>query len=119
MDAIPRIQPIGPVLVSLFVLTVGAAAPVTAQRPNQVRFRIVEDSTVVQEVRLRDGSKLLGHIVAIEGVTIDFVTLGGIRVQFQRRDAERIREIRGVRRGDDFWPEDPSNSRLFVARHRA
>ena len=110
--ALPRVLGLG---FCLFALTAVPFGPLSAQRRGQVQFRVIDDSTLVQEVQLRDGTKLVGRIVAIDGDAITFRTLGGLQLEFQRRDAERVREIRGVMHGDDFWPNDPSDSRLFVA----
>jgi hypothetical protein len=75
---------------------------------------VLEDTSSVQEILLRDGTKILGRVVALDQEGLSFRTLGGIDVQFERRDVERIRVVRGERRGNEFWPRDPSDSRLFL-----
>ncbi len=94
-------------------LLAGSAIPLAGQQAD--RLRVVADTTVVQQVELRDGSKLLGRIVRIDGNDIFFRTLGNVDMQFERRDVRTVREVRGDTYDGEFWPEDPSNSRLFLA----
>jgi hypothetical protein len=92
-----------------------AAGPLSAQQPRPDGLRVLDDTTAVQQVELLDGTKLLGRIVRVEGSDIAFRTLGGFNIDFQRRDVKNIRLVRGQRYRGEFWPADPSNSRLFLA----
>ncbi len=110
-----RAQRLGMLMLVLLAAAADGSAPAAAQRGRTVQFTVVQDSTIVQDVRLRDGTRLLGRVIAVEGDTVRFTTLGGLELKFPRRDAESVHELHGTRHGDDFWPEDPSGSRLFVA----
>ena len=94
------------------LFTIGA--PLVAQQGQQLDLQVLEDTAAVQEIVLRDGTKLVGRVVAIAGDRIDFRTTGGVDIPLQRADIARARIIRGVRRGSDFWRSDPSDSRLFA-----
>ncbi len=101
--------------VACIVLALGALTrPVSGQGPPPIAFRVLEDTSLVQQVELRDGTKLVGRVVRIDGDQISFQTLV-LDIQFRRRDAIRLRQVSGQRHGDEFWPEDPSDSRLFIA----
>ena len=99
----------------LAVLVSLAAGPAAAQQPRPDGLRVLDDTTTVQQVELLDGTKLLGRIVRVEGSEIAFRTLGGFDIDFQRRDVKSIRIVRGERYRGEFWPADPSDSRLFLA----
>lgn len=87
------------------------AAPVSAQQ--RADLRVVEDTTVVQQIDLRDGSKFVGRIVSAAGDQIVVRTVSGIEVMLERTDVTAVQAIRGdVVRGE-YWADDPSSSRLF------
>jgi hypothetical protein len=101
-------------LVALTAL-IGAGAPSAVHAQQQPpALRVVTDSNTVQELHLRDGTKLVGHVVAIDGDRITFRTLGGIDFALTRRDIVKIREIEGFRTEGEFWERDAADSRLFV-----
>lgn len=103
-------------LLALVTLSSGVfprGAPLAAQSP-PAELRVLEDTTSVQRIVLRDGTKLLGRILTIDGDLVTFRTMGGLEITFERRDVRQIREVRGERRGDEFWPRDPSDNRLFL-----
>ena len=101
-----------PKTVLLAALLSWTAGSLAAQEP---RLRVIEDTAIVQEMTLHDGTTLVGRIVRMEGDEVHFRTFGGVEVRLQRRDIARVRQLRGVRHGAEFWPEDPSSSRLFLA----
>jgi hypothetical protein len=101
--------------ITIAAATSWAASPAAAQQPVSDGLRVLADTTAVQQVELMDGTKLLGRIVGVEGTAIAFRTLGGFDIDFQRRDVKGIRIVRGQRYRGEFWPADPSDSRLFLA----
>ncbi len=109
----------GPSLPGRFMITAvaallaGSAIPAAGQRADPLR--VLSDTTAVQQVELGDGTKLLGRIVRIDGDDIFFRTLGNVDIRFERRDVRNVREVRGELYNGEFWPEDPSDSRLFLA----
>ncbi len=100
-------------ITAVATLLAGSVIPSTGQQAS--RLRVLSDTTAVQEIELGDGTKLLGRIVRVEGNDVFFRTLGNVDIQFERRDVRTVREPRGDIYGGEFWPADPSNSRLFLA----
>lgn len=96
------------------MLVAAGAVGLAGQEGRAVRLRVLEDSTKIQEIELRDGTKLVGRVVSLDGNEVDVLSLGGIEVVVPRGEVSRVREIRGVEYNGEFWPEDPSDSRLFV-----
>ncbi len=72
------------------------------------------DSTLVQEVELRDGSTLVGRVIRVADGRMTFRTLDDVEVTFRLNQIHRIQTLEGVRHGREFWPRDPSDSRLFI-----
>lgn len=95
-------------------LLLAAPHPAWAQRGEEPSLRVASDSSVVQQVDLVGGSRLLGRIVEISDGTVTFLTLEGIRLTFPVSQVLSVRVLDGARHGDDFWPRDPSDSRLFI-----
>ena len=77
--------------------------------------RVLQDTTLIQVVKLRDGTTWEGRVIAVEGDWVRFMTLGGVEVRFRSADVASVREVRGVRGGARLWRRDPSDSRLFLA----
>ncbi len=100
-------------ITAVAALLAGSAIPVAG--PQADRLRVRYETTAVQEVELGDGTKLLGRIVRIDGDDIFFRTLGNVAIQFERRDVRSVREVQGEIYDGEFWPDDPSDSRLFLA----
>lgn len=99
------------------ILVLGLAvvgSPAAAQRVPPA-IAVAADSTVVQEIELRDGTSLIGRIVRIEGDEISVETLGGVSMTLRRADIRRVRETYGEVQNGEFWHNDPSDSRLFLA----
>ncbi len=92
----------------------GEAERLTAQEPPQ-EIAVVQDTSVVQHVELRDGTKLTGRVVSIDGEWVTFVTLGGVELRFRRGDVASVRETSRARAREEMWPRDGSDSRLFVS----
>jgi hypothetical protein len=103
-------------LVSLMfaVALYGGAERLAAQEPTQ-ELAVVQDTTVVQQVELRDGTKLTGRVVSIEGEWVTFVTLEGVELRFRRGDVVSVREMSRAQARAGMWPRDGSDSRLFVS----
>jgi hypothetical protein len=106
---------VGLLAIAIAASTSLAASPAAGQQPRPDGPRVLDDTTAVQQVELLDGTKLLGRIVRVEGSEIAFRTLGGFNIDFQRRDVKSIRIVRGQHYRGEFWPTDPSDSRLFLA----
>jgi hypothetical protein len=73
----------------------------------------IQPGDAVLEVRLADGSVLIGRIVAATDDRLTVETVGGTRVDFARDQIRGIRAVRGEMVGGRFWPADPNRSRHF------
>lgn len=69
-----------------------------------------EDS--VTEVRLRDGSRLVGRVEREDEQLVVLVTIGGVRTEIPRAQIVSMRLV-VLRAGGEVWPEDENVSRLF------
>jgi hypothetical protein len=97
-------------LVLLALLVVGA--PVLAQESPAPVPVAVSDSVV--EVRLVDGTVLIGRVVAVDGEQVTLETAAAGRVELRRDQIRTVRTARGqTRAGGEFWPADPNATRLF------
>ena len=67
----------------------------------------------VQILRTRGGSVLYGHVVSESADTVRFQTTGGV-LAIARSEITELRTTRGgVVRDGQYWPADPSDTRLF------
>lgn len=82
--------------------------------PTRDHLRIV-DSTKIQVLTMRDGSSLVGRIVAVRADTVDFQTGIG-RVPVAVKDIREIRESEAGRMHEgQYWFPNPNSTRLFFA----
>ena len=80
----------------------------------RAQLRIV-DSTKIQLITLRDGSSLVGRIVAVRGDTVDFEMSVG-RVAVSVGDIRELRETAiGTMHDGQYWSPNPNSTRLFFA----
>ena len=90
---------------ALFI-SVLAAAPAAAQAP--------EPADSLLELRMANGSRMIGRVVAQDEESVTFETIGGEQVQARRRYA-RLRPVRGRVVDGEFWAADRHTTRLFFA----
>jgi hypothetical protein len=83
------------------------ASPATAQDPAPVA-----QADSVTEVRLRDGSVLVGRVERETEMMVVLVTAAGARVEIPRSQIVSMRRVVS-RPGGEVWPEDDNVSRLF------
>jgi hypothetical protein len=75
----------------------------------------IVDSTRIQLITLRDGSSLVGRIVAVRGDTVDFEMSVG-RVPILVGDIRELKETPiGTMHGGEYWAANPNATRLFFA----
>jgi len=80
----------------------------------RAQLRIV-DSTKIQLITLRDGSSLVGRIVAVRGDTVDFGMSVG-RVPILVGDIRELKETAvGTMHDGQYWAANPNATRLFFA----
>jgi hypothetical protein len=85
-----------------------------AQEPAGPDLRVSQDTTIVDEVTLRDGTTLIGWIVRIVGDSVTIRTHRGLELMVLRREVVSVRRLRGAVRHGQVWPDDASDSRLFL-----
>jgi hypothetical protein len=77
-------------------------------------LRPARDSALVQVV-LRDGSTLLGRVLEVTPTTVRFVSSFG-ETRIPRTSIVSVRVVSAsTMHGGEYWPADPSRSRLFFA----
>ena len=94
------------------------SAPTTSHAQDtpttRAQLRIV-DSTKIQLITLRDGSSLVGRIVAVRGDTVDFDMSVG-RVPILVGDIRELKESAvGTMHDGEYWAANPNATRLFFA----
>lgn len=89
-------------------LLVAVTQPLAAQEP--VPAPAPADS--VMEVRLRDGSVLIGRVESQTETQVVLMTRSGARVEIPRAEIISMRSV-AVRANGEVWPEDPNYTRLF------
>ena len=86
-----------------------------AQRDTTPQTRAERDTSTRQLVQTRDGSTLLGRIVAEDSTTIRLETVGGV-LTLARSAVVAIKTVRESElRDGEYWFRDPNRSRLFFA----
>ena len=97
------------------LISANAAASHAQDTPaTRAQLRIV-DSTKIQLITLRDGSSLVGRIVAVRGDTVDFEMSVG-RVPIVVGDIRELKETAvGTMHDGEYWAANPNATRLFFA----
>jgi hypothetical protein len=96
---------------AVMALTASLAAPSTAAAQGQPA-RVAPDT--VTEIRLRDGTVLIGHVVSETETTVVVLTRSGARVEVPVGQITSRRQT--VARADgEVWPDDANVSRLFFS----
>ena len=92
------------------------AAATHAQDTPATRAQLrIADSTKIQLITLRDGSSLVGRIVAVRGDTVDFEMSVG-RVPILVGDIRELKETEvGTMHDGQYWAANPNATRLFFA----
>jgi hypothetical protein len=103
-------------LSTLLMVAAATSAPLHAQDTTVPRERLrIVDSTRVQVVTLREGSSLVGRIVAVRADTVDFQTAMGL-VPLAIRDIREIKETPAASMHDgQYWFPNPNATRLFFS----
>ena len=103
-----------PSIAALAALLSLAAAPLSAQRPPPPEPRVA-DSTEVQVLRTRDGTRLVGRVVAVSADSITFESSAGV-LRLARANIAALETMPRERmRAGDVWFENPNATRLLFA----
>jgi hypothetical protein len=95
----------------LIALCILMSAPAAAQ---QEILRSSQSPDSLQELRLGDGTRHVGHVTEATPDRLVFETIAGVRIEANRAFS-RVTPVRGRVVGGEFWPEDRNATRLFFA----
>jgi len=100
---------------ALVVIIAGAAPRLSAQDTTATsNLRPTPDSQLVK-ITLRDGSVLIGRVLDVTPMTVRFSSAVG-QSDIPRSSIRRVEMAAGrAMHEGEFWPEDPSRTRLFFA----
>lgn len=91
------------------LLLVAQAAPAAAQEPATLAV-----SDTVWEVRLADGTALIGRVVVATAERVTIETAAGARVDVARAQIRSVRLAQGRIVDGEYWFADPNHTRLFL-----
>lgn len=74
---------------------------------------VVAPSDTVWEIRLTDGTTIVGQVIAGTADRFTVRTATGVTVELDRAVVQRMLPARGTIREGVLWPEDPNQTRLF------
>lgn len=98
--------------VALFAVVVPAQA---AQQTASAGVSNQQPAGVIQELQLKDGSRLYGYVEMSTPETIVFRTITGTTLEIDRAQVASLEPARGRLVGGEFLPSDPNPTRLFFA----
>ena len=87
----------------------GARATSAGSSSNQ------EPARVIQELRLKDGSRLYGYVDESTSERVVMTTITGTQMEVQRVQIDSLEPARGRLVDGEFLPADPNPTRLFFA----
>ncbi|MDB4951180.1 MAG: hypothetical protein JWM27_3829 [Gemmatimonadetes bacterium] len=112
----PRAVPLSStriVLLGCCAALLAMAAPARSVAQDTVPARPAAADTL-REVRLTDGSRLIGTIVEETDDRVVVVTSAGARVELRRAQIASVARLGGRLVHGELWPEDPHATRLFI-----
>lgn len=68
-----------------------------------------------QQLELKDGTRAIGRVEAINGERFTFRTVSGVAMEVDRAMVQAIGPVTGHVVNGEFWPTDPNPTRLFFA----
>lgn len=105
-----RAQWLPSVLVAaLFAVVLSGPAPARAQAPTETRLA---EPGEIQELRLADGSTLIGRVIRA-GDPIRFELSSGGVIDVSVAQVRGLRAVEGELHDGELWRPDPSSNRLF------
>jgi hypothetical protein len=109
---IPRSIVLRPLLLAAALLACALARPHAAAAQTDTTAAAAD---TVYEIRLRDGSVLIGRVVADGGATLTVRTQAGVTLTLPREQIASIAPLAGRLVNGDVWGEDPHATRLFFS----
>jgi hypothetical protein len=96
-----------------FGMLVAAGPGLGGQAQAATQARQHRDAAALQELVLRDGSRLYGAVESETDDEIVFRTQAGAVTTVRRADVVSLRHVTGALVGGEFWRGDPNPTRLF------
>jgi hypothetical protein len=103
----------GLTLVTLFAAMLSAAAVSPARAQEALKAPAAVSTVTLQELVLRDGSRLYGQVEREDETEVLFRTQAGTLVTAQRAEIASLRAVRGSIIQGEFLRHDPNSSRLI------
>ncbi len=88
---------------------------VPAVRAQNAEVAPSETVVVVEQIDLRDGSRLIGTVIEESEFSLTLRTVSGTEIRIDVSQILSRRLIKGRVRGGEFLPQDPNETRLFFA----
>lgn len=104
-------------LLAGFVLLASALLPAVIHA--QVPPDIPAPSDTVYQIRLADGSLIIGRVTELDEGKAVLTTAGGSRLEIGRDQVREVRRARGRVVDGEFWNDDPNRTRSALHRDRA
>jgi hypothetical protein len=101
-----------PLLIAAALLACAAVRP-GAAAAQDTTTAVAADS--IYEIRLRDGSVLIGRVLTDDGTTLTVQTEAGVNLSLRRDQVASITAIKGRMVNGEVWGDDPHATRLFFA----
>jgi hypothetical protein len=102
------------ILVGCCAALLAAAAPGRSMAQDTVPARSAASADALREIRLIDGSRLIGRVVEETGDRVVVLTAAGARVELRRGQIASVSRVGGRLVHGELWPEDPHATRLFI-----
>lgn len=101
-------------IVVLALLLAGISASAVAAAPQDPADQApLQRSLVLDELLLKDGSRLYGTVERGTDDEVVFRTHAGVQVTVRRADIVHLRKVKGVIERGEFWRADPNRTRLL------
>lgn len=100
--------------VLIAVVTAVGASPTGARAQTSASSPVAPAADTVSEVRLKDGSLLVGRVESTTDTQVVLVTRSGGRMEIPRAEIVSIRRAT-VQPNGEVWGDDPNLSRLFFS----
>lgn len=103
------------IFLAVWLAAAATLTPQALQAQDLATPAVVQPAGVVDELVLRDGSRLYGVTERESDAEIVFRTVAGVLVTVPRAEVVRVSRVRGRMAGGEFRRADPNRTRLFFA----
>lgn len=96
----------------LFVSLLASSAPQQPASPQPIAIAVAA-SDVVHELKLNDGSALIGRVESVAGGRFVFRTTSGVAMTIETATVRSLKPFTGRVVNGELWHDDPNPTRLF------